>query len=269
MDDPILLPGQGLNDRVAGGVRARPEPLWFPLKGICYFCTHPKLWCYVICPLVGGIVATILSLWFVFGVALEPLEQFLETYWSEFLAWLTAVLVCLVLVVILVFAVLQLLMATAMEKVFIYTMKQKGVWTGEHGVCNLKDELLWVVFSLVVNLLILPLNFIPVVGTCVYCAAAGAFVAWEYHELYFDMCGIPRRQQRSIVYSAKLEYMRFGLVAQLMQLIPVFGLFAFVTNAVGAALWAAELEGRELRPTTSKINAVSALQAAPMKIDGV
>ena len=43
---------------------------------------------------------------------------------------------------------------------------------------------------------LLPLHLFPVLGTLVYCAINGALLAWEYHELYFNMHGISKATQR-------------------------------------------------------------------------
>ena len=46
----------------------------------------------------------------------------------------------------------------------------------------------------------LTLNFVPVAGTILFCALNGALLAWEYHELYSDMCGVNKREQVAIFY---------------------------------------------------------------------
>ena len=55
-------------------------------------------------------------------------------------------------------------------------------------------------------------------------------LGWEYHELYFDMCGLTKRQQREEVCTHWRDYAAFGLASQLMLLVPVVGPFTFVVS---------------------------------------
>lgn len=51
--------------------------------------------------------------------------------------------------------------------------------------------------QIVIGVGTLPLHLLPVIGTLAYCAVNGALVAWEYHEIYFEMLGIPPSKQRA------------------------------------------------------------------------
>jgi hypothetical protein len=60
-----------------------------------------------------------------------------------------------------------------MQKVFIQTMKHKGVWQGENDKFNIADELFWVVVNVGAAITTLWMHLIPVVGTLLYCAVNG------------------------------------------------------------------------------------------------
>ena len=45
----------------------------------------------------------------------------------------------------------------------------------------------------------------------------------------------------------RYEYMWFGTVALLLQLIPVLSMFFLITTAAGSALWAADMEDKKRR----------------------
>ena len=167
----------------------RPNPLSYPWQGLVFFLGKPALWAYAAVPLGCGLVISALALSLVFALCLEPQQELLEDLFSSSgVAWLCAVLLCLVEALLLTFIFLQAAMGFAMEKVFVETMKLEKEWgEGEDDDCSCREQCWWFGFQLVVALATLPLNFAPVVGTMAFCAINGALVAWEYHELYFDM----------------------------------------------------------------------------------
>ena len=126
--------------------------------------------------------------------------------------------------------VLQALLGFIMEGVFVRTMQQLNAWKGDNSSCNCADECRWVGTQIVMAIATLPLNFIPVLGTLAFCAINGALMGWEYHEIYFDMCGMSKRQQREEVYTHWRDYVAFGLASQLMLLVPCVGPFTFVVS---------------------------------------
>ena len=63
------------------------------------------------------------------------------------------------------------------------------------------------------------------------------------HAHYFRRKGIKdQRQQQLIVHSRELDYLLFGCVAFVLNLVPILNFGFYYANAVGAALWAADLE---------------------------
>ena len=54
-------------------------------------------------------------------------------------------------------------------------------------------------------------------------------MAWEYHEIYFNMIGIGKRAQRHEVCAHKGDYLTFGMVSQLLLFVPVVGPATFVS----------------------------------------
>ena len=273
----------------------RPEPSVYPLTGICYFLAHPGLWPYALCPLVGGVVVLIFTMIFIFSTLLEPQERLIDSWlgYNAFLCYLIAVLLCLAEIVIATFALLQLVVAVTMEKVpppaaqtvvqvarqarqlmvlsaqvFIQTMKNEGQWLGDdNAVCRCGDLVWFTCWSTCVAIVTLPLHLVPFVGTLLFSAINGAMLAWEYHELLFDMSGLSKKEQKQLVWTNVGDYMRFGMVAYSLQMIPVFGLVAFFTKAVGDALWATELCKRGLVPQGAALSGQGAAMLAPMRSD--
>lgn len=150
---------------------------------------------------------------------------------ENWLAWLIAVCICLVEVAVITIVLLQAMLGYLMEGVFVMTMKQLNAWRGDNSSCNCAEECRWVLIQLVLAVGTLPLNFVPVVGTLLFCALNGGMLAWEYHELYFDMCGLTKSQQRREVFTHWRDYAAFGMVSQLLLLVPFLGPFTFIVSA--------------------------------------
>ncbi|GAM87041.1 hypothetical protein ANO11243_050620 [Dothideomycetidae sp. 11243] len=90
--------------------------------------------------------------------------------------------------------------------------------------------------------MLLPLNFIPIVGTVMFIILQGKNSGPNAHARYFQLKGMKGQQREDFIEARKGPYTSFGVVATLLEMVPVVGvLFAF-TNATGAALWASDLE---------------------------
>ena len=90
---------------------------------------------------------------------------------------MVTLLLCLAELAVATVALLQIALMCIMKKVFIETMKHKGVWQGEHDTFNIADELYWVVVNVATAVGTLWMHLIPVVGTVFYCAINGAVSA--------------------------------------------------------------------------------------------
>ena len=62
------------------------------------------------------------------------------------------------------------------------------------------------------------------------------------HQRYFQKKGLTLAQQALVVKSRRVEYVAFGIVAFLMNLVPVLNYGFSLASTAGAALWAADLE---------------------------
>ena len=106
---------------------------------------------------------------------------------------------------------------------------------------------MWVVNSAVnryLPLVTAPLLAIPVVGWVIYFSVNGFNTAAEVHKPYFQKKGLTPAQQALVVKSRRVEYVAFGVVAFVMNLVPVLNYFLSLASSAGAALWAADLEVR-------------------------
>lgn len=90
----------------------------------------------------------------------------------------------------------------------------------------------------------LPLNFIPVVGTVIFIIVQGKKTGPNAHARYFQLKGMNKARREEHVEKRTGAYTGFGIVANLLEMVPVVGIFFAFTNTAGAALWAADMEGR-------------------------
>lgn len=88
----------------------------------------------------------------------------------------------------------------------------------------------------------LPLNLIPYVGTPLFIMITGARLGKLSHWRWFKLRGVSKKDMKRELYFKRWEYLWFGTVAMVLNLIPVFSLFFLLTSSAAAAIWAAKLE---------------------------
>ncbi|RXK39241.1 hypothetical protein M231_03461 [Tremella mesenterica] len=73
-----------------------------------------------------------------------------------------------------------------------------------------------------------------------------ALTTAEYlHTPYFDIKGMSAEERWRWVEERKWAYRSFGFAASVLESIPILGLFLSITNRIGAAMWAFDLEKRQ------------------------
>ena len=88
----------------------------------------------------------------------------------------------------------------------------------------------------------LPLNLIPVVGTPAFILITGSRLGKLAHHRWFKLRGLDKKETRAEIRKRAWEYLWFGTVAMVLELIPVLSLFFLLTTTAGAAMFAARLE---------------------------
>jgi hypothetical protein len=88
----------------------------------------------------------------------------------------------------------------------------------------------------------LPLNFIPVVGTIAFIFLQARNRGQSVHDRYFQLKKWSASRRSDWLKKHVGPYSSFGLVATLLEMIPLASMFFTYTNTVGAALWAADIE---------------------------
>lgn len=223
----------------------------YALQGIAYFVTHPRLWLTSICPILMTLVVAAVSVIGLFAIGLYPQAELLEDAGVPAgLAWVLAIIMVVVEIFLVTLIYSLAVVGCFMDKVFEQVLHDRG-----HGelVENEKNHAsccrtcgaccrvsLWL--RIVVLIITLPLNLIPVVGTLAWVWLNGTILAWEYHLYYFELKNYRYAEQKQFIDARKAQYSAFGMQAMFLEMIPFLGSLFLFTNAVGAALFAADLE---------------------------
>lgn len=93
--------------------------------------------------------------------------------------------------------------------------------------------------------LYLPLNFIPVAGTVIFIFFQARGRGKSVHDRFFQLKKWSASQRSDWLGRHTGPYTAFGLVATLLEMVPVASMFFNYTNTVGAALWAADIDSMD------------------------
>ncbi|KAH7175483.1 hypothetical protein EDB81DRAFT_751011 [Dactylonectria macrodidyma] len=103
--------------------------------------------------------------------------------------------------------------------------------------------------AIVRYIMYLPINAIPVVGTVIFILLQGRNRGKGVHGRYFQLKAWSASKQSDWLNKNVGPYTAFGLVATVLEMIPLASIFFTFTNTVGAALWAADIEAKNTSMT--------------------
>ncbi|KAJ7169123.1 hypothetical protein C8R43DRAFT_982387 [Mycena crocata] len=95
------------------------------------------------------------------------------------------------------------------------------------------------------RVLLLPFNFYPGVGIIVSAWFKGLGTAHNLHKQYFAAKKMTDKEIAVFMEERKWDYRTFGFTAALLEGLPIVGLIFTISNRVGAAMWAHDLEKRQ------------------------
>ncbi|EME81027.1 uncharacterized protein MYCFIDRAFT_155259 [Pseudocercospora fijiensis CIRAD86] len=246
-------------------VRANFSPAFlYPLKGMWYFATHRYLH-----PLLKGrlIPLSLLSgciLAILFVTAYLPVVAFLAIFHYKGSAWVNGTFFILGIGALVIQLLFEGLLADHTQvDIFDAVVVAEGY---EHLVKNRRtvsdniDEsdpykrlgprdkgAQFAPFSIrqIVELVILlPLNFVPFAGVPLFLLLtgyrAGPLMNWRY----FQIKQFRRKDRKQFIKTKqrRFEYMWFGTVHMILQLVPVLAMLFLLTTACGSALWSVHVE---------------------------
>ncbi|KAG5726142.1 hypothetical protein E4T56_gene2501 [Termitomyces sp. T112] len=103
----------------------------------------------------------------------------------------------------------------------------------------------WIGLFVVRRVILFPFNFYPFVGILVSAAIKSLRTARNLHRPYFEAKKMSKEQIAVFMEERRWDYLQFGFVAALLEGIPIVGLIFTISNRVGAAMWAHDLEKRQ------------------------
>ena len=236
----------------------------YPLKGIWYFASHRYLHPLAKTRIVPVILISVCVLTLLFMTAYLPLVAALAIFHIKGSAWVNATFLILEIGTLVVAVLFEGLFADHTQvDIFDAVMIAEGY---EHLVRTKRpvsediDEsdparrlgardkgAIYAPFSfrqIFEFVFLLPLNLVPFVGVPLFLLAtgyrAGPLLSWRY----FVLKGFTKKERKEFIATKKhrWEYMWFGVVYMILQLIPVLSLLFLLTSAAGSALWAVRLE---------------------------
>ncbi|KAF7312754.1 hypothetical protein MIND_00290500 [Mycena indigotica] len=236
----------------------------YPLKGF-YFCVrHSFMWPLFRTRFIPCLIVSLVVLPTLFIVAYLPQVAFLAIFQGN-LAWFNAVFLVLgeaAAIIALLFE--AFFVDETLVKIFDAVLIHQGfpalVANRRTLVPNAPDAVqqlgkatksaIYSPFSFRLSfeyLFFLPLTFIPLGGGPLYCLVLGRRAGPFHHYRYFKLLGLDERQRNEEARKRRWKYTWFGMVALLLQLVPVFCMLFLLTTSAGAALWAADLERKKTR----------------------
>jgi len=149
-------------------------------------------------------------------------------------------------------------MAIARDRAWIYTVESRGKgpdfwqpyveeWDQPprvHGGESFSDQVLksWFGRFVVKQILLTPFHLYPVVGLLFSAWLKALGTARHLHRRYFEAKKMTPEQIAVFMEERKWDYRAFGFTAALLESLPIVGLVFMVSNRVGAAMWAHDLE---------------------------
>ena len=115
----------------------------------------------------------------------------------------------------------------------------------------------WSITQMVELIVFLPLNLIPVVGVPTFIMITGTRLGKLSQYRWYKLRGLDRQERKREIRTRTWDYVWFGTVAMILELIPILSLFFLLTTTAGSAMWAARLEEERrggpdaVRPATS------------------
>lgn len=100
----------------------------------------------------------------------------------------------------------------------------------------------WSLVQIVELIVFLPLNLVPYVGTFAFIVITGTRLGKLAHYRWFQLRGLSARERKQEIRDLSWEYVWFGTVAMILELIPVLSFLFLLTTSAGSALWAAKIE---------------------------
>jgi len=114
-------------------------------------------------------------------------------------------------------------------------------WTGRFE----KQWMGGITMLIIKRALLVPFNFYPGVGILLAAWFKALATSHSLHKQYFAAKKMTDKEIAVFMEERKWDYRAFGFAAALLEGLPIVGLIFTISNRVGAAMWAHDLEKRQ------------------------
>ncbi|PHH72493.1 hypothetical protein CDD80_4499 [Ophiocordyceps camponoti-rufipedis] len=113
----------------------------------------------------------------------------------------------------------------------------------------------WSVIQIIELIVFLPLNLVPLVGTPAFIIITGTRLGKLSQYRWFQLRGLSRREREREIGGLTWDYVCFGTVAMLLELVPLLSFFFLLTTSAGSAAWAAAMEHHRRQAARAAVEA--------------
>lgn len=99
----------------------------------------------------------------------------------------------------------------------------------------------------------LPLNLIPYVGTPAFIIITGTRLGKLAHYRWYQLRGLSKDEAKRETRLLTWDYIWFGTVAMVLELIPILSFFFLLTTTTGSAIWVAKIEHERNRRAVGSV----------------
>jgi len=221
-------------------------------RGVTFLLQNPRLWSLIVCPLllslIGALILLVVFLSTIFPAQAQALaDANVPNVWAWILSFMLTLIEAALLGTIIFFIIFGQLQQFIFDKVYDMKKDSKAMESlAENerccGGCVRGGCTYLILLKIFIMLLTLPLNILPILGQVLYALINGHFYAWSLHQDYLTIHGFRNFREQHEIVKSNTWYQSFGPVALFAEIIPLFGVLFFFSNAAGAALFAAEQE---------------------------
>ncbi|PSR92352.1 hypothetical protein BD289DRAFT_481098 [Coniella lustricola] len=231
----------------------------FPLRGFWYFLRHRELWPLWTGRLLPLSVISLLVYLILFSFAYLP-QVGLLAIWQGRGAWLSALILTLGEGQIVIQALFEgFFVDECRVDVFDATLINEGLVDliapnrvlFPYSTNSVKmlgkptsraEYAPWSCVQIIELVICLPLNLIPVVGAPAYIIITGSRLGKLSFHRWYKLRGLTRAQRKLEAKKYAWDFVWFGTVAMVLELVPLLAFFFLLTTTTGCALWVAKLE---------------------------
>ncbi|KAG5994795.1 hypothetical protein E4U52_000747 [Claviceps spartinae] len=111
----------------------------------------------------------------------------------------------------------------------------------------------WSLIQMVELVVFLPLNLIPYVGTPAFIVITGTRLGKLAHYRWYQLRGLSKNEAKRETRLLTWDYIWFGTVAMVLELIPILSFFFLLTTTTGSAIWVAKIEDERNRRAVGSV----------------